>query len=183
MDTSNKFIAVGMRAPIAEPGAMVINTCSGNDTDAVGDSKHWTWTNPTNRAIVHKYADVGAVSVECLWQGTKIWQGMTRPDQDILNGNWRRGKGKKPIGAWAGGGVPLIRSPGEARRKIYLPAYENLIRWWLAHSEEARTLLAIAKAHEGHVYLRDFDTGQGIDRNGPMSHAWLLSTWLNDGKF
>jgi hypothetical protein len=177
-----KFKAVGMRTRIADPDALIINTCGKNDTSEKGNALSWVWSNPTNRAIMHQYEDVQAVSVECLWQGMKMVAGQTKPDPEILGGNWRKAKGKKPVGAYAGPNKPLITTPGAARRTIYVPAFRNLIEHWLADAE-VRGWLDAARNHKGTVYLRDFDTGQGIDRNGPMSHAWLFSVWLNTGSW
>jgi hypothetical protein len=73
-----------------------------------------------------------------------------------------------------------ISSPGQARRQIYLPAFRNLIEHWLNTSETVRQFVCFACEHDGDVYLRDFDTGRGIDRNGPMSHAWLFAEFLNN---
>src|SRR5262245_49583820 len=120
------FTAIGMRTKVEDAKALVINTCSGNDRDAIGDDRSWSWSNPTNLAIRHRYEDIEAVSVECLWQGTKLIEPGVGPDVDILNGNWRKNKGKRPLGAyrgrWEDGTLrPLIKSPGEARRKIYVP--------------------------------------------------------------
>lgn len=180
IEPMGRFTAIGMRTKVEDPTALIINTCGQNDTDHAGTPGSWTWSNPTNRAIVHRYEDIGAVSVECLWQGTKIRQGMTRPNDEILQGDWRKGKGKRPIGAYAGPNAPLITTPGEARRRIYLPAFRNLIEHWLRTSEQVRRWVEIACEHPGNVYLRDFDTGRGLDRNGPMSHAWVLATFLNN---
>ncbi|WP_437671472.1 DUF6939 family protein [Sorangium sp. So ce131] len=177
-----KFTAVGMRAAIDDPKALVINTCGKNDTSDIGTFRNWVWSNPTNRAILHVYEDVTAVSVECLWQGTKIFEVGGRPDEATLAGDWRRGKAKRPIGAWAGEGEPLITKPGDARRAIYIPAFKRLIDWWMTH-EQVRQWVEAAKAWDGPVYLRDHDTGRGIDRNGPMSHAWVLATYLNTGSW
>lgn len=174
-----QFTAIGMRTKVEDPTALVINTCGGNDTAERGDATRWVWSNPTNRAITHRYHDITAVSTEALWQGTKIRAGMSGPDAVTLAGDWRRGKGKRPQGAYAGPGAPLITTPGEARRTIYIPAFAAQIRFWLA-DEQVVAWLQAARDHAGPVYLRDHDTGRGIDRNGPMSHAWLLATWLND---
>lgn len=177
--TMGHFTAIGMRAKVEEPNALVINTCGKNDTNEVGDDRTWAWSNPTNRVIPHFYRDVTAVSVECLWQGCKLLPGQDRPDPEILNGNWRKNKGKKPAGAY-GPGV-LIDSPGEARRTIYIPAFRNLIEFWLREDEEIRDRVQRARDHKGPVFLRDFDTGRGVNRHGPMSHAWVLAVWLNTG--
>lgn len=174
------FTAIGMRVKVDDPKALIINTCGQNDTAERGSAESWAWSNPTNRAVVHRYEDVQAVSVECLWQGTKVFDPGGRPDPLTLGGDWRRGKAKRPIGAHAGPGKPLIRTPGEARRRIYVPAFRALVEHWL-EDHVVRGWVRDAMAHEGPVYLRDHDTGRGIDRNGPMSHAWLLATFLNEG--
>jgi hypothetical protein len=176
------FTAVGMRTRVEEENALVINTCGQNDTDERGSFESWVWSNPTNQAIDHSYEDVEAVSVEALWQGTKIFQEGGRPDERTLAGDWRRGKAKKPVGAWAGEGKPLLRTPGLARRAIYIPAFRNLISHW-EQDGIVRQWIEEARGHKGPVFLRDFDTGRGIDRNGPMSHAYVLATYLNTGKF
>jgi hypothetical protein len=176
------FTAIGMRAKIEDDDAIVINTCGNNDTRQRGTPNSWVWCNPTNRAIIHPYHDIQAVSVECLWQGTKIKPGMIGPDLECLGGEWRRGKGKRPVGAYAGLGQPLITSPGEARRAIYIPAFARLVNHWLQDSEVAEWVQQ-AKEYDGAIYLRDFDTGRGVDRDGPMSHAWLLCEFLNNGEW
>ena len=187
--STTKFIPIGMRTKVPDDvarTALVINTCSDNDTDEVGDYARWSWTNPTNWRYPHRYHDIEAVSTECLWQGTKVFSikgNAARPDPLTLGGDWRRGKGKRPIGAYAGPDAPPITSPGAARRAIYIPAYAHQIESWLRDSPKAAAVLRAARVHNGPVYLRDFDTGQGVDRNGPMSHAWLLSIWLNTGSW
>jgi hypothetical protein len=181
------FIATGMRTKLPE-GAHAVNTCIRNDTAETGSGTAWAWSNPTNRMFpaTHKNdPECSAVSLECLWQGTKIRTAGTGPDQQILRGYWRRGKGRRPIGAWNGPNRPLITSPGEARREIYLPAFVNQLHRQLTENVAAREMLLDAIATHDTIYLRDFDTGQGVDRNGPMSHAWVMATILNgdDAKF
>ncbi len=177
-----KFTAIGMRTSVQDPTALIINTCGQNDTDGVGTMESWVWSNPTNRAITHKYADIEAVSVECLWQGTKVFIEGGHADPLTLKGDWRRGKAKRPIGAYAGPMCALIRSPGEARRKIYIPAFRRLVLHWM-RNPQVLAYIEAARNHNGPIYLRDHDTGRGIDRNGPMSHAWVLATFLNTGAF
>ncbi len=175
-----KFTAIGMRQKVDDPSALVINTCGLNGRSERGTFETWAWSNPTNRVIRHEYEGVSAVSVECLWQGTKIFAEGGIPDIMTLNGDWRRGKARRPIGAWAGPGKPLITTPGGARRAIYVPAFKRLVEHWL-QDRTVKEWIDQAEAHKGNVFLRDFDTGRGIDRNGPMSHAWVLCTWLNTG--
>ncbi len=160
----------------------MIDTCSGNDTAERGDDHRWTWSNPTNRAIVHRYAGVEAVSVECMWQGTKIRAVGGRPDPRILAGQWRANKAARPLGAWAGEEQPLIVTPGGASRAIYMPAFAALIAPWMRDPVIADRV-SRAKSYQGPIFLRDWDTGRGVDRDGPMSHAWVLASWLNSGEW
>lgn len=174
------FTAIGMRTKVEDESALTISTCGSNDTSARGTYISWAWSNPTNRAMTHLYEDVEAVSVEALWQGTKVFEEGGRPDPGALAGNWRRGKARRPVGAWAGPDKPLITTPGEARRRIYIPAFRVLIEFWMKDREVCRWIER-ARAHRGPVYLRDHDTGRGIDRDGPLSHAWILCMFLNTG--
>lgn len=182
IQSMGKFTAIGMRVKVDDPWAMVINTCGGNNGTGIGHVSSWDWSNPTNQAIDHVYEGVEAVSVEALWQGTKIFKVGGRPDELTLQGDWRRGKAKRPIGAWGGEGKPLLTTPGGARRAIYIPAFTRLVEHWM-QDPSVQTYIRVAREWNGPVYLRDHDTGRGIDRNGPMSHAWVLATWLNTGKF
>lgn len=182
MEIMGKFTAVGMRAKIDAANALVINTCGKNDTAERGEYASWVWSNPTNRAIIHTFHDIQAVSVEALWQGTKIFVEGGRPDGETLGGNWRRGKAKRPVGAYNGPDQPLLRRPGLARRAIYIPAFTNLIQHWMKDPIVAGWIEQ-ARNHAGPVFLRDHDTGRGVERNGPMSHAWVLATYLNTGSF
>lgn len=184
LPSMGKFTAIGMRTPVVEGNALVINTCSENDSDHAGDVHRWTWSNPTNRRfpVVHpEDPAVTAVSVEALWQGTKIFKPGERPDPLTLAGDWRRGKAKRPIGAWAGEGVALHQSAASARRAIYIPAFIRAKYAFLMSSDIAERILRYAAKHDGPVYLRDWDTGRGVERNAPMSHAWLLAEILNTG--
>ena len=174
------FTAIGMRTKVNDVTSLVINTCSDNDSREIGDIHRWSWSNPTNRKFLAGYADLNAVSVESLWQGTKIMNPTGHVDFSVIRGEWKKNKGKKPYGAYAGFGRPLITNQGEARRKIYIPAFTRQITSWIRESEEVRYMLKTAVNWDGNVYLRDFDTGRGIDRNGPMSHAWLLAIILNE---
>jgi hypothetical protein len=69
-----------------------------------------------------------------------------------LAGNWRLGKAKRPLGAY-NGTQPLIKTPGEARRKIYIPAFTNLVKHWL-QDEEVLGWVTKAHEHDGPVFLR-----------------------------
>ena len=179
-----KFTAIGMRTPVEDDRALVVNTCSDNDKCLIGNNAQWSWCNPTNRLFeaVHPEDDaVRAVSIEALWQGTKIFKAGGRPDPFTLDGDWRRGKGKKPIGSWAGEGRALHQTPGDARRAIYIPAFIRQIYRILMSNNGAEALLRYAGRQSRNVFLRDWDTGRGLEQRGPMSHAWVLANILNTG--
>lgn len=188
LPSMGKFTAIGMRTPVVEKNALVINTCSDNDKALIGNMTQWSWSNPTNRLlpVVHpEDPTIIAVSIEALWQGTKIFTPLGRPDPLTLAGDWRRGKAKRPLGAWAGEGAALHNTPAGARRAIYIPAFiRNKYSILFSTGELARhgqELIKAASKHDGPVYLRDWDTGRGVERNAPMSHAWLLAEILNTG--
>jgi len=158
-----------------------IDTCHANGQNIAGDFSRWAWANPTNTRFPVTYADVTAVSVEALWQGTKIRKNMQVPDPDTLAGDWRRAKGRKPLGHWSGE-HGLLLGLTMARLKIYLPAYINQIHNFLQVEERAKR--SLLNAEQGikqgfKIALRDFDTGEGVANNSPMSHAWVLATILN----
>lgn len=101
---------------------------------------------------------------------------LTRPNPDTLAGAWRNGKGKRPLGAYAGPDQPLITNPGTARRAIYIPAFKRLITNWL-EDPDVQKVLAYARNWQGPVFSAI--TAEASTGDGPMSHAWLLCTWLN----
>ncbi len=180
------FTAIHMRKRVDDPTGLVINTCGGNGTANKGDVTRWDWSNPTNtkyQAVHSNDPTITAISIECLWQGTKIFQAGDTPNQAVLDGDWRKGKAKRPIGAWNGQGNPLLDNPGDARRTIYIPAFRNQIESWIRDDADVADWVQIAREHDGNVYLRDHDTGRGVNRRGPMSHAWVLAVWLNTGEW
>ena len=183
VDIMGKFTAVGMRVGLP-PGAIVINTCSGNDTSDAGGDFDWAWSNPTNRMFRASFEGANAASTECLWQGLKSIKGRPCPDPMTLAGDWRRGKAKRPAGHWGGAYAAfLIADPGAARRRIYIPAFRSQIERWLESSVAVLDRVERARRDRRQVFLRDWDTGRGVDNRGPMSHAWVLAEWLNTGRW
>lgn len=196
-----QYLPIHMRTKVETSRyILVVNTCTDNDTDKIGTKNAWSWSNPTNRAVPVAIpgTDHFATSVEALWQGSKVLPGtpgLWRDDEGrwhlseanfmqanhaTLFGDWRRAKGWKPVGAWAGEGLPLVSDPIEARRRVYLPAYAAQLREMVKHPE-VRAMLVRAKGYET-VYLRDHNTGGIEDRRG-MSHAYLLAGWLTNKEF
>lgn len=189
-DEMTKFRVLQMRAPAPKDAGLVINVACGNDRPGKGDFYAWAWASPTNTRYQANFQwgfgatddeCLHAKSVECLWQGTKLFtRSGPNPDQAVLEGDWRKAKGWKPIGAWGGPGRPLL-DVMDARRLIYVPAYRHQILQWLVDDPEVEGWVDRARVEPGPVYLRDFDTGQGLDNPRPMSHAWVLSVFLNKG--
>lgn len=75
----------------------------------------------------------------------------------------------------------LNDTSGAARRAIYVPAYRLQVERWLAASATLRDRVARLRADPRPVAAQDYDEGRGLDRLGPMSHAWVLCMWLNTG--
>ncbi|MBE7211746.1 MAG: hypothetical protein INR65_12070 [Gluconacetobacter diazotrophicus] len=126
-----------------------------------------------------------AQSVEGLWQGLKVFE-----HEDTDPGKWEitslRGI-KRPAGGRRGavrghrfgqGEEAALLAYGEARRRIYLPAY----RWTLenrlgAELDELRVLAARAP-----LVLLDYETNTDPDDlTRPLSHASLVKAFLESG--
>ncbi len=165
-------------------GSLCIDTCLDNDKSYPGNSRRWSWANPTNTRFVVEYGRMTFISVEALWQAAKVFIHDGQPDLGIATtpGAWRRAKKRRPFGHWGGPGKPPITTAGEARRRIYVPAYERQITQWLRDPQVAQWVLWARDYGAASVYLRDWDTGKGLDNAGPMSHGWLLAYYLNNGR-
>ena len=121
-----------------------------------------------------------AQSVEGVWQGLKVFA-----HEDTDPGKWQvttmRGL-KRPAGGRRGAvlghrfGAALLPY-GEARRRIYLPAY----RWVLEHRLGAELAeLRLLTAH-GPLVLLDYETNADPDDlTRPLSHASLVKTFLEE---
>ncbi len=164
------------------PGAYCVETCLDNDLPCAGSVRRWSWANPTNTRFPVEYGGIRFISVEALWQGAKVFAHDGFPDMKAatLRGQWRRAKRRRPYGHWGGPGNHPITSAGEARRRIYVPAYLLQIEQWLQDPEVAEWV-AVARQQEL-VHVRDWDIGMGLDNVGPMSHGWLLAHYLNNGE-
>jgi len=182
LDSMGKFTAIGMFTSVPA-GSIVVDTCAHNDTALEGDDYRLAAFNPTNSRFGFEHRGARGVSTETGWQGLKAIPGRPCPDPDTLAGRWGRGKKARPIGHWNGDGEPLLTTPGAARRIIYIPAYRLQIERWLAYSATLRDRVARLRSDRRPVFLRDYDHGRGVDRDGPMSHAWVLAVWLNTGKW
>jgi len=111
-------------------------------------------------------------SVEGVWQGLKVIRGRIEP-------RFFRGKGAKRGGKPSGHrlGDQLLRIV-EARRRIYVPAYE----WMLEHRVDPALLAGFLElARRGVVqYLHDVgDNGDIGNADEGLAHAAVLVRYLN----
>lgn len=112
-------------------------------------------------------------SVEGIWQGLKVIRGRTAP-RFFTGGGQKRGG--KPSGHEFGLPERLLGLT-DARRKIYIPAYE----WMLANRVKAEILDdIIAAAFRGvPQFFYDREDNGSIDRDQPLAHARVLVDFLN----
>jgi hypothetical protein len=112
-------------------------------------------------------------SVEGIWQGLKVIRGKIEP-------RFFAGGGRKRVGKPAGhqfGDAKRLLDLVEARRKIYLPAYE----WMLEHRIEAAVIEEfIDRAFRGIPQLfYDREDNGSIGKDQPLAHARLLADYVN----
>jgi hypothetical protein len=121
-----------------------------------------------------------SASVEGIWQGLKVFE---RADVDLSRFEVRTMRGLKRtvralgpvLGHRAGVGASALLGYGEARERIYLPAY----RWVLEHCLEDALRRLREVAALGPVVLLDFETNEDIfNLTKPLSHAALVGAWL-----
>lgn len=152
--------------------------------DVSSYSKDYSALSPFNKLgnIPHPCKpDLLCISVEAIWQGSKVFDtDNVKPDYFILFGkkNPNKNKGKKPIGTWIG--TNKVESDvGEARRKVFIPAY----KWTLDHrlKNYVTKLLRFAKEHPRSViYLYDVDWNADVDNPQSYSHSAYLCDYLNE---
>ncbi len=117
----------------------------------------------------HKKAD----SVEGIWQGLKVIRGKIAPR--FFEGGGRKRVGK-PTGHQYGESNRLL-SLVEARRKIYIPAYE----WMLGNRIDPRVLEGfVDQAFRGtSQFFYDREDNGSIGKDAPLAHAKILVDYLN----
>jgi hypothetical protein len=110
---------------------------------------------------------VVADSVEGVWQGLKVIDG--RIDEEYFRGKGRKRRGK-PEGHRLG---DRLLGYLEARRDIYIPAYEHM--WRMCIGNDLRELL-FAPARRGEPqYFYDFeDNGDPGNPGRPLAHSSVL---------
>lgn len=114
-----------------------------------------------------------ADSVEGIWQGLKVIRGKIAPRFFEGGGQKRVGK---PLGHQWGDSKRLLGIV-EARRKIYIPAYE-----WMLENRIDRVLLDefVSNAFRGvPQFFYDREDNGSIGKDAPLAHASVLVDWLN----
>lgn len=112
-------------------------------------------------------------SVEGIWQGLKVIRGKIAPR--FFEGGGRKRVGK-PRGHQFGDSTRLLGIE-EARRKMYVPAYE-----WMLENCIDETILSgfIDQAFRGvPQYFYDREDNGSIGKDAPLAHAKLLADYLN----
>src|SRR5262245_36944379 len=112
-------------------------------------------------------------SVEGVWQGLKVIRGKIAPR--LFRGKGVKRGGKKPEGHRYG---DQVIGYAEARRKIYLPAYE----WVLANRIDPaliQTFLERARAGQQQFFHDLGDNGDLNNLEEAIAHSSLLVRYLN----
>ena len=112
-------------------------------------------------------------SVEGIWQGLKVIRGRTAPRYFRGTGQKRGGK---PRGHQFGNNDRLLGLV-EARRKIYIPAYEWMLDHCIDHAIYQEILNNCFRGVEQCFYDRE-DNGS-IGKDAPLAHAKVLVDYLN----
>jgi len=112
-------------------------------------------------------------SVEGIWQGLKVIRGKIAP-------RFFDGVGQKRVGKPRGhqfGDTSRLLGLEEARRKIYLPAYE----WMLEHCIDPAVIDGfIERAFRGvPQFFYDREDNGSIGKDAPLAHAKLLVDYIN----
>lgn len=123
-------------------------------------------------------------SVEGIWQGLKVFETIGI-DQAKFHIRTMKGikRTTRKFGAVLGHqkGVsstdllPYIK----ARREIYLPSYKFILDHYL--KQEIDQILNLCKHTQNEMILLDYETNCVLDDpSRPLSHAWLIKSYLRD---
>ena len=112
-------------------------------------------------------------SVEGIWQGLKVIRGKIAP-------RFFEGSGQKRVGKPRGhqyGKSSRLLGLEEARRKIYIPAYQ----WMLDNRIDPSVISAIVEnAYRGvPQFFYDREDNGSIGKDAPLAHAKILVDYIN----
>lgn len=157
-------------------GYVIINVTS---SSTVEWHKKFSPFYPHGEIPVPGLEDHVSASVEGIWQGLKVFE---KQGVDYKKFGTKSMKGIKRGKSNIRGRVlghqygDTILGYVEARKKIYLPAYDYILTNYL--QEELNKLREIIESGKGIVFL-DFDTNEDIDDvRKPLSHASLIKKRL-----
>lgn len=113
-------------------------------------------------------------TVEGIWQGLKVIKGKIEPR--YFSGVGKK-RGGKPTGHKFGEDRRLLKLE-EARRRIYVPAYE----WVLENKIDSKIIDGfIEKMFRGiSLFFYDYESNGTISKDLPLAHASILVKWLNN---
>ena len=123
-------------------------------------------------------AGLTSASIEGIWQGLKVFEGMDVDAQKFtittMKGIKRSARTYgKVLGHRAGVAGTELLSYVQARSLIYLPSYH----WVLEH--RLQNELATLAEKDTPVVLLDYETNGDVnDITRPLSHAWLIKYYL-----
>jgi uncharacterized protein DUF6939 len=161
------FLPYSSRANVP-PGAVVIDVSSYADPPFCTLSPMWAHGGIPVPGLPGTTSD----SVEGIWQGLKVIRGRTEP-------RYFRGKGAKRGGKPSGHRLgDRLLDIVEARRRIYIPAYE----WVLENRVEPAVVEGfLERARRGVVqYVHDVgDNGDLGNADEGLAHAAVLVRYLN----
>jgi hypothetical protein len=169
------------RRPLAKlaklhPGAAILDLTSRGEHPWVKFSPFW----PHGEIPVPFSSGVASMSVEGAWQALKVFE---RADVDPSKLEITNMVGLKRtvkrfgrcLGHREGLAGERLLGYIEARRAIYLPLYQHVLRENLC--DELAQLRALAE--RGPVVVLDYETNADIDDpSKPLSHAALVIDWL-----
>ena len=159
------------RKRVAElpPGAVVYDVSSRGKPPFVKLSPFF----PHGLIPVPGHAGKTADSVEGIWQGLKLLDGVT--DESYFTGKGRKRRGRPSGHLFEGRSLGYV----EARRLIYVPAYTHL--WRECIGNDLRRLFHDMAASGRPQYFYDFESNGDVDDpRSPLAHASVLVTLLRD---
>lgn len=141
----------------------------------------WKSFSPFSTQFIIEHPIVSSIkckSVEQLWQGCKCNIEPGVPDYDVLNGikPWKKGTPVK-YGIFISDGYSTT-DVGLGRRMIYIPAYINFVNKVLQNNNVYNKCKETVKSNITY-YMYDFDYSISLDNPKPLSHAMILTDYLN----
>ena len=142
--------------------------------------------HPHGGIPVPGFADLTTQTVEGAWQGLKAFE-REGPDLSFLKKAQPKkrsvvsGRGKELGHRYGEGENARLLGYVEARKLLYVPMYEHILRTHLANE----LVLIKGLVDEGNrVILLDNDTNEDVeDANRPLSHASIVKRWVTSISF